>query len=126
MSRIVSLVVVPETGEVLCASANGYGKRTLTEEFPTIGRGGQGVIGIQTSDRNGEVVGAAQVFPGDELMLISDQGVLVRTRVDEISVVGRNTQGVRLINLSEGEHLVGIERVEEIVDDSAESSDIDI
>jgi DNA gyrase subunit A len=113
--RLISLIVLQPDGAILLATKNGYGKRTATEEFPTIGRGGQGVIGIQTTERNGEVIGAAQVFANDELMLISDQGTLVRTRVDEISLVGRNTQGVRLINLSENEHLVGIERVEEII-----------
>lgn len=113
--RVISLIVLQADGAILLATRNGYGKRTATEEFPTIGRGGQGVIGIQTSERNGEAIGAAQVFAGDELMLISDQGTLVRTRVEEVSLVGRNTQGVRLINLSADEHLVGIERVEEIV-----------
>lgn len=111
---LISLIALQPKGAILLATKNGYGKRTLTEEFPTIGRGGQGVIAIQTSERNGSVVGAVQVFDGDELMLISDQGTLVRTRVDEISIVGRNTQGVRLINLSDDEHLVGIERLEEI------------
>ncbi len=127
---VIALLVLQPDGAVLLATKNGYGKRTLTSEFPTIGRGGQGVIGIQTSDRNGQVVGAAQVFDGDELMLISDQGTLVRTRVDEISIVGRNTQGVRLINLSEEEHLVGLQRVEEIegvegIVDGGEQSIID-
>lgn len=111
---VISLIVLQAEGAILLATKNGYGKRTATAEFPTIGRGGQGVIGIQTSERNGEAIGAAQVFDNDELMLISDQGTLVRTRVDEVSLVGRNTQGVRLINLSENEHLVGIERIEEI------------
>jgi DNA gyrase subunit A len=121
--KVISLIVLQPEGAILLATRNGYGKRTLTEEFPTIGRGGQGVIGIQTSERNGEVIGAAQVFPGDQLMLISDQGVLVRTRVDEVSIVGRNTQGVRLISLSQGEHLVGIERVEEIVGEEGATED---
>lgn len=112
--KLISLIVLQENGAILLATKNGYGKRTLTTDFPTIGRGGQGVIGIQTSERNGEVVGASQVFDGDELMLISDQGTLVRIRVEEISIVGRNTQGVRLINLSDAEHLVGMQRVEEI------------
>ncbi len=112
--RVISLIVLQPDGAILLATRNGYGKRTATDEFPTIGRGGQGVIGIQTSERNGEAIGAAQVFAGDELMLISDQGTLVRTRVEEVSLVGRNTQGVRLINLVADEHLVGIERVEEI------------
>lgn len=112
--RVIALIVLQPDGAILLATRNGFGKRTATEEFPTIGRGGQGVIGIVTSERNGEAIGAAQVFDGDELMLISDQGTLVRTRVDEISLVGRNTQGVRLISLSADEHLVGIERIEEI------------
>lgn len=112
--KVISLIVLQPEGAILLATRCGYGKRTATEEFPTIGRGGQGVIGIQTSERNGDAIGAAQVFEGDELMLISDQGTLVRTRVEEISLVGRNTQGVRLISLSADEHLVGIERVEEI------------
>jgi DNA gyrase subunit A len=123
---VISLIALQADGAILLATKNGYGKRTLTEEFPTIGRAGQGVIAIQTSERNGTVVGAVQVFDGDELMLISDQGTLVRTRVDEISIVGRNTQGVRLINLAEEEHLVGIERLEEIEGEvSEESDDID-
>jgi len=112
--QVISLIVLQPAGAILLATKNGFGKRTLTTDFPTIGRGGQGVIGIQTSERNGEVVGASQVFDGDELMLISDQGTLVRIRVDEISIVGRNTQGVKLINLSEEEHLVGLQRVEEL------------
>src|SRR5439155_19524410 len=99
-------------GKVLTASAAGYGKRTPLAEFPPHGRGGQGVIALQTSDRNGVTVAALQVMPGQEIMLISSTGTLVRTTVDEISVQGRNTQGVRLIRLGEGERLVGIERVE--------------
>lgn len=117
--KVVSLVVVKPEGAILTATANGYGKRTITEEFSTIGRGGQGVISIQTTSRNGQVIGALQVFAGDELMLISDQGTLVRIRVDEISVVGRNTQGVKLINLAENEHLVAIQRIEEVSDNAA-------
>lgn len=112
--KMISLIVVKPEGTILTATQNGYGKRTEVEEFASHGRGGQGVIAIQTSDRNGEVVGAVQVFTNDELMLISDAGTLVRTRVEEISIVGRNTQGVRLINLSEGERLVGIQRIEEV------------
>ncbi len=80
------------------------------------------MIGIQATERNGEVIGAVQVFDGDELMLISDQGTLVRTRVEEVSLVGRNTQGVRLISLGEGEHLVGIERVEEIAESATQTN----
>jgi len=119
--RMISLIVLKPEGAILTATQNGYGKRTILEEFASHGRGGQGVIAIQTSERNGEVVGACQVFGNDELMLISDAGTLVRTRVDEISIVGRNTQGVRLINLTEGEKLVGIQRIDEVEIDEVES-----
>lgn len=112
--QMISLIVLKPEGAILTATQKGYGKRTEVEEFSAKGRGGQGVIAIQTSERNGHVVGAVQVFNNDELMLISDGGTLVRTRVDEISVVGRNTQGVRLINLGEGEKLVGIQRIDEV------------
>ena len=93
---MIALIIASE-GTVLTVTENGYGKRTATADFPHQGRGGKGVIAIQTSARNGKVVGAVQVFDGDEIMLISDQGTLVRTRADEISVVSRNTQGVRVI-----------------------------
>src|SRR5579863_7799470 len=109
--EVIALIVVGE-GEVLTASAAGYGKRTPLEDFPAHGRGGQGVIALQTGGRNGDSVAALQVRAGEEIMLISSTGTLVRTTVDEISVQGRNTQGVRLIRLGEGgERLVGIERV---------------
>ncbi len=112
--EVIALIVVGE-GEVLTASAAGYGKRTPLEEFPAHGRGGQGVIALQTGGRNGDTVAALQVLPGQEIMLISSTGTLVRTTVDEISVQGRNTQGVRLIRLGEGgERLVGIERIESL------------
>ena len=107
-SRIVSLVVVPETGEVLCASANGYGKRTPVDDFPTKKRGGKGVIAIKTSERNGELVGAVAIDESKELMLISDGGTLVRTRASEVARTGRNAQGVRLIRLGNEEILVGV------------------
>ncbi|MEP5766325.1 MAG: DNA gyrase subunit A [Halieaceae bacterium] len=110
---MISLIIPAEGGTVLTASQKGYGKRTEVTEFPTKGRGTQGVIAMQCSDRNGQLVGAVQVFSGDELMLISDQGTLVRTRGDEVSVLGRNTQGVRVIRLKEGEALVGVERIDE-------------
>jgi DNA gyrase subunit A len=110
---MISLIIPREGGRVLTVSENGYGKRTEIDEFPTKGRGTKGVIAMQTSDRNGKLVGAVQVFEGDELMLISNQGTLVRTRTDEVSVLGRNTQGVRVIRTKEGEHLVGVERIEE-------------
>jgi len=109
--ELIGLIVVGE-GHILTASENGYGKRTPLEDFPVHGRGGQGVIALQTSERNGATVAGLQVTPGQEIMLISSTGTLVRTAVDEISIVGRNTQGVRLIRLGEGERLTGIERVE--------------
>jgi len=108
-----------ENGQVLTVSENGYGKRTEVGEFPAKGRGSQGVIGMQTTERNGQLVGAVQVFDGEEIMLISDQGTMVRTRVDEVSVLSRNTQGVRLIKLKEGERMQGLERIEESADASA-------
>ena len=111
--HMVDMIIPEDEGQILAVSKNGYGKRTVVTEFPTKGRGGKGVIGIQTSERNGAVVGAVQVFAGDEIMLISDKGTLVRTRCDEVSSQGRATQGVRLIKLKEGESLVGVERVEE-------------
>jgi DNA gyrase subunit A len=120
--ELIALIVVGE-GNVLTASATGYGKLTPLEEFPPHGRGGQGVIALQTSDRNGTTVAALQVVAGQEIMLISSTGTLVRTPVDEISVLGRNTQGVRLIRLAEGERLTGIERIEQLQGDDESVSD---
>jgi DNA gyrase subunit A len=114
--KVIALIAATE-GDVLTATANGYGKRTPISDYPVHGRGGQGVIAIQTSERNGDVVGAVLVSNADEIMLISDGGTLVRTRVAGVSVMGRNTQGVTLINLSEGEKLIGLERVAESGDD---------
>jgi DNA gyrase subunit A len=111
--ELIALIVVGD-GNVLTASETGYGKLTPLDDFPSHGRGGQGVIALQTSDRNGTTVAALQVMAGHEIMLISSTGTLVRTPVDEISVLGRNTQGVRLIRLAEGERLVGIERIESL------------
>ena len=115
---LISLIVVAD-GHILTASANGYGKLTPLEDFPSHGRGGQGVIALQTTDRNGEMVAALQVNAEHELMLISSTGTLVRTPVAEISVVGRNTQGVRLIRLGDGERLTGIERIESLGEEAA-------
>ncbi len=120
--QVISLMIPDSEGQVLIASRNGYGKRSAIGEFSVIGRGGQGVIGMKMSDRNGDVVGAVQVFDGDEAILISDQGTLVRIPTDEVSTQGRNTQGVRLINLSSGEHLVGMAPVDE-PEDSAFDED---
>jgi DNA gyrase subunit A len=113
--QTVISMIVPESGaQILTACENGYGKRTGLAEYPRRGRGGQGVIAIQTSERNGALVGAVQVADEDELMLISDQGTLVRTRVAEVSVSGRNTQGVTLIKLADDENLVGLVRLVDV------------
>jgi len=122
--EVISLVV-PEPGTVLSVTEHGYGKRTRIEEFPTKGRGTQGVIGISTSERNGAQVGAVLVRPGDEIMLITEGGTLIRTTVDEIPTVGRNAQGVKLINLAEGERLVYVERIVALDGDKEEGESDD-
>ncbi len=123
--RVISLIVVKSNAcTILTSTENGFGKRTSISEFPTKGRGGQGVISIQTTERNGAVIGAVQVEDNDEIMLITNGGTLVRTRVDEISVVGRNTQGVTLIQLSNNEKLVGLQRIEEQEIDEATTSEV--
>ncbi len=119
---VIGLNVVQE-GDVLTATANGYGKRTRISDYPRKGRGGRGVIDIKTSDRNGEVVGATLVKDEDEIMLISNSGTLVRISVTEISTLGRNTQGVRLIRLSENEKLVELERIDAAEEDSPGEED---
>ena len=122
---LISLIIPTADGYLLTASENGYGKRTALDDFPLRGRGAQGVIAMQTSDRNGALVGAVQIFDGDELMLISDMGTLVRTKGDEVSVLGRNTQGVRLIKLREQEKLNSVSRIEEREDDSQDGGEED-
>ncbi len=127
--RIVSLQVLAADTEILTACAKGYGKRTAVSEFPVHGRGGKGVIAIQTSDRNGQLVAAVQVAADGQgqLMLISDQGTLVRTRVSEVSCLSRNTQGVTLIRLAEGEDLIGVVPVDEDGDEIDEAGvDVDL
>jgi DNA gyrase subunit A len=113
----VIALVIPDGGMILSATENGFGKRTSADEFSVQGRGGQGVIAIQTTERNGRTVGALQVNEDDEIMLISSNGTLIRTSVNDISVVGRNTQGVRLIRVDEDERLVGLARIEPIDDE---------
>ena len=111
--KVIALIVVGE-GTVLTVTENGFGKRTPVDDYPRRGRGGQGVISIQTSERNGLVTGAVQVENDHDIMLITDGGTLVRTRVEEISLVSRNTQGVKLISLQGDEKLVGVEKIESI------------
>lgn len=112
-SHVIAMIIPEPNAYILTASARGYGKRTAIDQYPLRGRGGKGVISMITSERNGKIVGAVQVQDGEEIMLISDLGTLVRTRVDEIRPMGRNTQGVTLIKLSNNETLVGLERVQE-------------
>ena len=125
--EVIALIIGTE-GSVLNITENGYGKRTVISDFPRHRRGGQGVIAIQTSERNGAVVSAALVQDGDEIMLITDAGTLVRTRVEEIRELGRNTQGVTVIKLSPGEKVVGVDRIpylegEEAGDDDTASDE---
>jgi DNA gyrase subunit A len=120
---VIALIITNHNGTVLTSTANGFGKRTPIDEYRLSARGTQGVISIRVNERNGKVVGALEVLPGDDVMLISDRGRLVRTRVDEVSVVGRSAQGVRLIRLDEGEALIGLQKVvEQQVEDSSTSS----
>ncbi len=118
--RVIALIIANK-GAVLTATENGFGKRTPVEQYPLQGRGGQGVVSIQTNERNGAVIGAVRVKDGDEIMLISDGGVLVRTEADDVSIMGRNTQGVRLIRLNEDEKLVEVERIENLGEDTESS-----
>ena len=110
----VNALIVVREGSILTASANGYGKLTEVSEFPVHGRGGQGVIALQLSERNGRMAGAMQMLPTDDVMLISQGGTLVRTAVNQISELGRNTQGVRLMRLDEADVLVGLARVQQL------------
>ena len=120
--RVVSLIVVEGEGDILTATQRGFGKRTEIGEYPRKGRGTQGVLAIKCSGRNGALVGAVQLDAAHELMLISNQGTLVRTRAAEIARVGRNTQGVTLIRLPAEENLVGVVRVEALGDEEGEST----
>lgn len=125
--RVISLIVVDgEQDAILTATENGYGKRTLVEEYRKVNRGAQGVMSIQVSERNGKVVAAELVKETDEVLLITDGGTLVRTRVAEISLIGRNTQGVRLIRVNDGEHLTGVRQVEQWVGDDSDVASSDV
>ncbi|WP_334325393.1 DNA topoisomerase (ATP-hydrolyzing) subunit A [Gilliamella apicola] len=119
--KVVSLIVPRGNGAILTATQNGYGKRTQQELYPTKSRATKGVISIKVSERNGKVVGAVQVDETDQIMLITDAGTLVRTRVSEVSIVGRNTQGVMLIRTADNEKVVGLQRIAETEDEENES-----
>ncbi|CDG20515.1 DNA gyrase subunit A [Xenorhabdus poinarii G6] len=120
--KVVSLIIPRGEGEILTVTENGYGKRTAEGEYPTKSRATQGVISIKVSERNGNVIGAIQVEPTDQIMMITDAGTLVRTRVSEVSVVGRNTQGVTLIRTAEDEKVVGLQRIAEPDDEDEENN----
>jgi len=117
--KVVSLIVPKNEGAIMTITENGYGKRTDLAEYPAKSRATKGVVSIKVSDRNGPVVGAVQVEELDEIMLITDNGTLVRTRVNEVSVIGRNTQGVRIIRTAEDEHVVALQRIDEIEEDDS-------
>ncbi|MDC9592482.1 DNA topoisomerase (ATP-hydrolyzing) subunit A [Xenorhabdus sp. IM139775] len=120
--KVVSLIIPRGEGEILTVTENGYGKRTAENEYPTKSRATQGVISIKVSERNGNVIGAIQVEPTDQIMMITNAGTLVRTRVSEVSVVGRNTQGVTLIRTTENEKVVGLQRVAEPDDEDEDDT----
>lgn len=115
--QVISMILVEDNGSVLTATENGFGKCSHIEDYPLKGRGGQGVISIQTNSRNGKVVGAVQVQPDDEIMMITNNGTLVRISVADISVMGRNTQGVRLIRLTNSERLVELAKIDGLEED---------
>ncbi|MBG3079942.1 DNA topoisomerase (ATP-hydrolyzing) subunit A [Proteus mirabilis] len=121
--KVVSLIIPRGDGDILTVTENGYGKRTAQSEYPTKNRATQGVISIKVSERNGKVVGAIQVEETDQIMMITNAGTLVRTRVSEVSIVGRNTQGVTLIRTTEDELVVGLQRVED-EDDALDDDEV--
>jgi len=123
--NVIALIPLCGEGTVVIATANGYGKRTLYSEFPVKGRGGQGVIAIQANDRNGDVIGAGLANAGEDIMLITGKGILVRTPAANISVIRRNTQGLKLIALGVGEQLIGLETIPEIIDVEKNAASID-
>ena len=133
--KVIAMIKVEEGGSILTSTENGYGKRTSVDDYPLKGRGGQGVISIKTNERNGKIVGAVQVQNDDEIMMITDNGTLVRIAVSDVSEMGRNTQGVRLIRLTKGEKLVEIEQIKaldgdddiegEVQEDSSDDSSED-
>jgi len=120
--KAISLIIVEKNNTILTSTENGYGKRTPVDDYVVKGRGGVGVISIQTTERNGRVVGAVAVDDDDEIMLISNQGKLIRTSVNDVSVMGRNTQGVRLVSLNGDESLASLERIVEYKETNGEES----
>ena len=123
---VVGMVVTKGEGSILSVCANGYGKRTEVSDYPTIRRGGKGVINIKTTDRNGEVVAAREAQEDDEVMIMSLSGVLIRAAIRDVSIIGRNTQGVRLINLAEGDLVIDVARVIGQNGDNGEDGDDEV
>ncbi len=121
--EVIAMIKVEAGGSILTSTENGFGKRTNVDDYPLKGRGGQGVISIKTNERNGKIVGAVQVHSDDDFMMITDHGTLVRIAVSDVSEMGRNTQGVRLIRLTKGEKLVEIEKIEVLADVNIEGDD---
>ena len=118
--QVISLIIPEEEATIFTVSKNGFGKRSVSSDFRKTRRGAKGVIAMQTSERNGQLIGAAQVSDEDQVMLITNKGMLVRTKVSEINVIGRNTQGVTVIKLKEGEKLVNLAPIsEEFIDDAS-------
>jgi DNA gyrase subunit A len=111
--EVVGMEILNEGATILTVTENGFGKRTRTEEYRSQARGGKGILTIKTTERNGPVVCAYQVTNQDQLMIITEQGKIIRLRVMDISVIGRNTQGVKLMGLGEGEKVVGVARLME-------------
>ena len=118
---VVGVIAVRREASILVATENGYGKRSPISEYRVTGRGGKGIISIQASERNGKVVAALEVVEDDEVMLITRGGIVIRTQVAGISEIGRNTQGVRLINLEAGDQLIDVARVEETAEEAEEA-----
>ena len=123
--KVISLLIAEEGSAVLSVSEKGFGKRTAVDQFPVKGRGGMGVISLITSERNGNQIGAVLVADDDEVMLITDGGTLVRTRVSDVSVMGRNTQGVTMIRLTKKEKLIGLAKIESLDDDAEDTEEVD-
>ncbi len=121
--KVISLLIAEEDRAVLSVSEKGFGKRTAVDQFPVKGRGGMGIISLITSERNGDQIGAVLAADDDEIMLITDGGTLVRTRVSDVSVMGRNTQGVTMIRLTKKEKLIGLARIESLDDDMEEDAE---
>jgi len=121
--EVIAMIKVEQGGSILTSTENGYGKRTKVDDYPLKGRGGQGVISIKTNERNGKIVGAVQVQSDDDFMMITDNGTLVRIAVSDVSEMGRNTQGVRLIRLTKGEKLVEIEKIEVLAGSEDQADD---